>query len=110
MRALGSVAETQLLHSGETPAIVGPVFVLRISRQLPAKLLTPRERGSFEPAPGLWYGNKSIRAAFGGPGQLHGGELRSPPAPSSSGPTSPGTPLPGGVAVGTDALFSTVFP
>ncbi|MEJ1280548.1 hypothetical protein NN561_011493 [Cricetulus griseus] len=68
MPALGAVTETQLRRAGDIciPRKLGhcgAVFVLRIARQLPAKLLKPKERGSFET---FWHDKQAIRAAFVG--------------------------------------------
>lgn len=68
MPALGAVTETQLRRAGDIcmPRKLGhcgAVFVLRMARQLRAKLLKPKERGSFET---FWHDNQAIRAAFVG--------------------------------------------
>lgn len=68
MPALGAVTETQLCQGGDIciprkRGHCGALFVLSIARQLRAKLLKPRERGSFET---FWHDNQAIWAAFMG--------------------------------------------
>lgn len=102
------MTETQLRRAGDIcisrkRGHCGAVFVLRIGRQLRAKLLKPRERGSFET---FWHGNQAIRAAFvGGSARGLGGGLLTPLPLLSALPDFPpdlaplGISFPPGVAV-----------
>lgn len=68
MPALGAVTETLLRRAGDIYipkklSHCGALFVLRIARQLRAKLLKPKERGSLETS---WHDNQEIWAAFVG--------------------------------------------
>lgn len=93
MPALGAVTETQLRRAGDIciPRKLGhcgAVFVLRMARQLRAKLLKPKERGSFET---FWHDNQAIRAAFvGGSAVGSPPALRCQPSPTFLQPSPPG--------------------
>lgn len=113
MPALGAVTETQLRGAGDIcisrkRGHCGAVFVLRIARQLRAKLLKPRERGSFET---FWHGNQAIRAAFVGGSARGGGDLPPPLPLQSALPDFPpdlallDISFPLGVAVTAEALL-----